>query len=276
MLFEAGLGDYSLIFWRVQEELSATTRVCTYDRAGLGWSEPRPEPRTAEQMVVELEALLEAADEPGPYVLAGHSLGGLVVLLFADESPDEVAGVVLIDASHPRQEEEYAGKFPELEAAEEAFMAQRDAFAARAEAGELEPRDTFPMTPLGPPLTVRKQMAALEVRPHTWQTMIAEGDAIPQTLTQASGAGSLGDIPLIVLAAGLGLEEELSAYDRHEFGITSEVVDRSDAIWRSLQEDHVSRSTNGRLVVAENSTHYIHLDEPEVVIEAIQSLIGSE
>lgn len=106
--------------------------------------------------------------------------------------------------------------------------------------------------------------------------MIAERDAIPQTLRQAKDAGSLGDVPLIVLAAGLGLREQMSVDDQQRFGVTPDDVKRFDAIWRTLQKDHLKRSTKSRLVVAEDSTHSIHLDQPKVLIEAIQSLVEHE
>lgn len=88
VLLDAGSGDWSLKLRPLQDELAATTRVCTYDRAGSGWSEPGPAPRTGERIVDELEALLEAAAEPGPYVLAGHSFGGLTMLLWFGMAPD--------------------------------------------------------------------------------------------------------------------------------------------------------------------------------------------
>lgn len=84
----------------------------------------------------------------------------------------------------------------------------------------------------------------------------------------------MGDIPLIVLAAGIGLVETMPDYEREEFGLTPEDTARSDAIWRDLQEDHVTRSTDGRLVVAE--THSIYFDEPDVVVEAIHDLTTTE
>jgi pimeloyl-ACP methyl ester carboxylesterase len=118
----------------LQEELSATTRVCTYDRARYGWSEPDPEPRSGEQIVDELEMLLDAAGEAGPYVLVGHSFGGLVVLMYAEHHPDDVAGVVLIDSSHPRQVDAYA-EIPEMDVMDEDQRGRLESLAERAEAG---------------------------------------------------------------------------------------------------------------------------------------------
>jgi pimeloyl-ACP methyl ester carboxylesterase len=103
VVIDAGLGDWSTSWGFVQPEVAKVTRVCTYDRAGMGWSEPGPLPRVASQFAKELHALLHNANIPGPYILVGHSLGGLPVRMFTHDYPSEVAGVVLIDSMHPGQ-----------------------------------------------------------------------------------------------------------------------------------------------------------------------------
>jgi pimeloyl-ACP methyl ester carboxylesterase len=103
VVIDAGLGDWSTSWGFVQPEVAKVTRVCTYDRAGMGWSEPGPLPRVASQFAKELHALLHNAKIPGPYILVGHSLGGLPVRMFTHDYPSEVAGVVLIDSMHPGQ-----------------------------------------------------------------------------------------------------------------------------------------------------------------------------
>ena len=106
VVIDAGLGDWSASWssW-VQPEAARTTRVCTYDRAGMGYSEPGPLPRTAEHFAAELHTLLLRAGVPGPYVLVGHSAGGLPVRVFAHAYAADVAGVVLIESMHPAQAE---------------------------------------------------------------------------------------------------------------------------------------------------------------------------
>src|SRR5207302_3509910 len=96
-------GDWSATWSsRVQPGVAESTRVCTYDRAGYGYSEPGPLPRTADRIAQELHILLQHADIPGPYVIVGHSLGGAHARVFAHEYPAEVAGVVLIESMNPR------------------------------------------------------------------------------------------------------------------------------------------------------------------------------
>src|SRR4030095_8529101 len=97
VVIESGWGDFSAAWGWVQPEVAKTTRVCTYDRAGMGWREVSPQPRTAREFAKELHTLLEKANESGPYVLVGHSMGGYTVRVYAHDYPDEVVGVVLVD-----------------------------------------------------------------------------------------------------------------------------------------------------------------------------------
>ena len=97
VVVESGWGDFSETWARVQPEIARTTRVCTYDRAGMGWSEASPEPRTAREFAKELHTLLEKANESGPHILVGHSMGGYTVRVYAHDYPDEVVGLVLVD-----------------------------------------------------------------------------------------------------------------------------------------------------------------------------------
>lgn len=103
VIMETGLGSTSSTWAKVQPEVAKVTRVCSYDRAGMGWSDPGPEPRDAQHIAQELHTLLHNADVAGPYVLVGWSYGGLYMQEFAGQYDDEVAGLVLLDSSSPDQ-----------------------------------------------------------------------------------------------------------------------------------------------------------------------------
>ncbi len=143
VVIDAGWGDWSLGWSGVQPAVAATTQVCTYDRAGMGYSEAGPLPRNAGQFAKELHTLLERAGVPGPYVLAGHSMGGLTVRVFAHDYPADVAGIVLIDSMSPGQAKKPAAAagLPGGLPIESAFLAgfvgadRIGAFAPRAELG---------------------------------------------------------------------------------------------------------------------------------------------
>jgi len=100
VVLEAGFGNPSSTWGRVQPEVAKFARVCSYDRAGLGGSDPAPTPRTVVALAEDLRALLTNAKVPGPYVLVGHSLGGILARLYASFYPSEVAGMVLVDSAH--------------------------------------------------------------------------------------------------------------------------------------------------------------------------------
>ena len=100
VVLSAGSGDLAIDWWRVQAALADSSRVCAYDRAGSGWSDLGPEPRTLRQEAAELDLLLKRAGERGPYVLVGHSLGAQVVRLYQAEHPREVVGMVLVAPTH--------------------------------------------------------------------------------------------------------------------------------------------------------------------------------
>ena len=103
VVFDAGGADDSLAWYKVQPEISQHVRACTYDRAGLGWSDPSPLPRTSRVIAIELHTLLQRAQVYGPYVLVGHSLGGMNVRMFAALYPQEIGGMVLVDSVYPYQ-----------------------------------------------------------------------------------------------------------------------------------------------------------------------------
>ena len=103
MFLESALGGSSLSWALVRSDVAKFTCACSYDRAGIGWSDADPMPRTAQRIVNELHTLLTNARTKGPYVLVGHSFGGLAVRLYAAQYPEEVVGMVLVDPTHPGQ-----------------------------------------------------------------------------------------------------------------------------------------------------------------------------
>lgn len=113
VVFESGYADTSEAWAAVAPEVAKFATVCTYDRAGLGQSEPGNKPRTSEEIATQLHTLLHEANLPGPYILVGHSLGGIHTRIFNSKYPEEVAGIIFVDSSHDEQEERYIAQLPE-------------------------------------------------------------------------------------------------------------------------------------------------------------------
>ncbi len=246
VVIDAGLGDWSTSWGNVQQEVAKTTRVCTYDRAGLGWSEVGPLPRDAAQHAKELDTLLKNAEVPGPFVMVGHSLGGLDVRLFAHDYASEVAGVVLVDSMSPNQ----ITQSPATESSEpqsQPFSIQ--AALARFGVARVVVKLLGGILPAMPP--GQEAYYPLYVRPQNFQTTDNEYQGVPASGAQAAAVTTFGDLPLIVLTAGLN----------------------DNPGWPEWQSELLQLSSNSRQLIAENSTHTVQIDEPQVVVDAILEMI---
>jgi pimeloyl-ACP methyl ester carboxylesterase len=182
----------------VQQEVSGTTRVCAYDRAGMGWSEMGPEPRDAKQISNELHTLLEGAGIEGPYVLVGHSFGGLYMQTYAARHPDEVAGMALIDSSQPDQ-------FSYQPVTRDSYEPQKQIFDVASLAARLGiVRLLLKFAPAPPelPQQQRAQIDALSPSTRQVSTTAQEFRATSQSTTQTRSLRSLGNKPLAVVSAG--------------------------------------------------------------------------
>jgi pimeloyl-ACP methyl ester carboxylesterase len=247
VVIDAGLGGSSLDWTWVRQDVAKTTRVCTYDRAGMGWSEDGPLPRTAIQFTQELHT----AGVPGPYVLAGHSLGGLPVRVFAHTYPTEVAGVVFIESMSPRQLKISPADVETPTAGQSRGFS---ILTLPARIGLLRLLDG----PLGatPPLPpeVAKAYAANSVTPRFLQAELDEGTGLPASMVQAGAVTTFGDLPLIVLTRGLDLN--------------------SNPEWPSMQVELVQLSSQGEQFIAEKSGHNIERDQPEAAVDAIVRMVA--
>jgi pimeloyl-ACP methyl ester carboxylesterase len=212
VILEAANGGMSAHWARVQQQVAQTTRVCAYDRAGLGWSEPGPEPRDAKQVSSELHTLLANAGIEGPYVLVGHSYGGLYARMYADQYSEEVAGMVLVDSSHPEQ----FSRGPEARAMYERTKRLSALVPLFTRLGVIRLSNYFPAHP-DLPQRQRAQVEAFNSSTQHLVTTTEEFRATPETTAQVRGTGSMGDKPLAVISAGeqpsswLEMQEELAA-----------------------------------------------------------------
>jgi pimeloyl-ACP methyl ester carboxylesterase len=227
VILEAASLGMSAHWVRVQQQLSQTTRVCAYDRAGLGWSEAGPEPRDARQISSELHSLLKGAGIQGPYVLVGHSYGGLYARMYADRYPADVAGMVLIDSSHPEQ----FTRSPEGRAMYEQIRRMGVVIPWLTRLGVIRLRKFYPAHPDLPPQQ-RAQIEAANSSTQQLVTTVDEFRATPRTADQVRGTQSLGDKPLAVITAGTQSPE-----------------------WLQMQEELATLSSNNIHRIVEEATH---------------------
>lgn len=264
VILESGMSDPWIVWYKVQPAISRLTRTCSYDRAGIGWSDPSPRPRTSRAIAEELHALLSAARVSGPYVLVGHSLGGSHVRVYAGVYPEEVAGMVLVDPTHPDQ----ARRFPGFTAIQRQF------------ARDIEKLSW--VMPLGLPRwmgwcgnsawcrgatpEIHEAFRAFDCTVKQKRAWLAEGRAIEESLSQAAAAGSLGSRPLVVISQAPDPGGPAGQDPRA----------RADLLTLAeLHEDLARLSSRGRRVVASGSGHYIFVDRPDVVITAVRDVVAA-
>lgn len=271
VIFESGIAATSQNWLRVQESVAGFTRAVSYDRGGLGWSSACASERTPSNIARELRELLQRAGIPGPYVMVGHSFGGLVVRRFAAMYADEVAGVVLVD---PMRTEEW----PPVNEKQRALLERgirmagygipvarfglarlattsllcRSGKASRAfsraagnsgihvmqritcEVGKM-PREVWPI------------VAAHWASPKYYRGLAAHLEAVTATVVEMQGAEAVEGMPVVLLTPGSA---------------------------EPLCGDRLNRIGSGvRQVIAERSGHWVHLDEPELVLETIRAMV---
>jgi len=247
VVIEAGLGDWSTSWGGyVQPEVAKTTRVCTYDRAGMGWSEAGPLPRDAAQFAEELHTLLQEANIPGPYVMVGHSLGGLVVRVFVHDYASEIAGVVLVESMNPKK----FTQSPEIQAQSESRSQPFSFQAALARFGVIRLLVKVPgIAPSLPPN--EEAYYPLYIRPQSFQATDNESQGMPAAGAQAAAVKSFGDLPLIVLTARLNNNQG----------------------WQEWQTELLQLSSTSQQLFAENSGHNIQVEEPDAAVAAINQMV---
>jgi pimeloyl-ACP methyl ester carboxylesterase len=233
VVFDAGSGADSNTWAKVLLDLRYHVRVCAYDRASMGKSDSQTGLRTSEQMAEQLHTLLTSANVQGPYLVVGHSFGGMNMLVFADRYPNEVAGVVLVDSVHPDLWQQLSAVVLPTPAPNESYdLSELRKFLDLGSAASDYPE---PM-----------DMAT--------------------TLAQVRAVKSLGNVPLAVLVA---TDPTKSRWGN----IPDDLKARLDKIWLELDKEYLNLSSDSSLVLAEHSGHSIQQDEPQVVIDAILKLV---
>ena len=264
VVFESGLDVYGSLSWSaVQDAVAQTTRACSYDRAGILWSDRSSGARDGAAVASDLHEALQAANEKGPYVMVGHSLGGPYVMTFVKQFGSDVVGLVFVDASHPDQQQrikEATGHALEQSTAGPKLL------AALAWTGL--PR--LIATQIGQAKAPARANAVMAAYLSTsLPPMLDELAALDETFTEAGTFRSLGDRPLAVLTAAA----PFATADLSALNLTREQGERLQAAWFELHDDEASWSSRSRHLRLDDAHHYIQFDRPDAVIDEIRSLV---
>jgi pimeloyl-ACP methyl ester carboxylesterase len=252
VILDSGLGDTFLSWRKVQPEIAKVARVCSYDRAGLGYSDSSPQPRTSKVIAEELHALLQAANIQPPYILVGHSMGGYDVRVYASLYRSEVAGMVLVDASHPDQENRFPRELKDMEGSwrrEAEFLAYTAPFGIPRLIGFCDDQ------------VVER---AAECNFDSAREAVAELKAFPQSAAETAATGTLGDMPLAVLSHDP---------DKPSADLPPDLAKPTNEAWEKMQQELAHLSTRGTQAIAKGSSHYIQLDRPDMVIDAVRAVV---
>ncbi len=251
VIIDSGIGGFSLEWLTIQNNLADNLKVCSYDRAGYGWSDPGPRPRTTDRITYELHSLLVESKIPGPYVLIGHSFGGYNIRYFASKYPSLVAGLILVDSSHPEQFNTDEFKRTENKQKDSTY---KNSYKVRI----IHPiiSDSYP--------SENKRIAfRLMSTMKSRSTILNEMDNMEISAKQVSRQTNHPPyiFPVTILTRG----KRVWAYD--------EPGERREQQWLRLQNDLEHISVQSRHYLADKSGHIIHLDQPDFVSNNIISLV---
>ncbi len=267
VIIDAGRGCNAIGWTFIQAKLAQFVQVCTYDRAGLGWSDVSPATRTSENIVTELHTLLNNAQAHQPYILIGHSFGGINMLLYALRYPKEVAGVIVVDSCH----EDQLDKLPKnLFFSIKKFLTHPRVKLLGAYVGlpRLFPTlvDDLPGFPEHlVRLSQAKDATIKRSRAFCQEYVNFSRSVLP---LKNSDKNYLDNKPLTVISASSPVKNKGSIF-------TKTFYEKWSFAWKILQKDLTKKSKRGEQVIAENSGHMVHLDAPETIIYAVQKIIDN-
>ena len=263
VLFEPGLGGFGQQYGHIQARVAAFTRTVAYDRAGQGWSDCSPRPRTPDNLAAELKALLSGLGLPPPYVLVGHSFGGLLTRFYAGFYPEEVAGVVLVDSSDVEQYD----TIPNLDkmVSQTAMGVRLLKFVSRLGLGKQLTRMSMGSMARVLPKEDLDTFVTVASQPKHHDTMLAEFSQHRYYFgSESKVPRSLGDTLLLVITAGN------SVSGRGKFG--GMTIDQLNEKHQGWQKNLVQLSTRGEQLVIPGATHLSILTQPEYVAQVVDAI----
>ncbi|HEY2465500.1 MAG TPA: alpha/beta hydrolase [Steroidobacteraceae bacterium] len=265
VVFEAGLDTMGSLSWsKVHDAIAATTRACAYSRAGIMWSEPRTGKFEPDNEARDLHALLLGAGERAPFVMVGHSLGGPYIMNFTRLYPQDVAGLVFVDASHPDQ----VGRMTQVAGKKmDAGMTLFKVASALSWTGI--PR-LVAVNSENPSIPANAKHAEDAYASSSLGSALQELESLDATLAAAGQLRQLDDRPIVVLTA----TKPYPAAMLKAMQMTTQQGAQIQAVWRDMHNEEASWSHHSRHELVPDATHYIQFDRPDVVIAAVREVVN--
>jgi len=274
VILDLGFGAPLISWGAVQPAIAKLTKVCSYERAGYGFSDPGPLPRTTSAIVDDLHHLLQNAGVSPPYIMVGHSMAGLDVRLYADRYPSEVIGLVLVDPLVEGWDPVVQQMFPASLADDNQVLESLANCERLAEERQLQERSAANRDCLPPPdrrftASVQDARDVTKQRPGYWADLRSEAASEDgDDITELGAAGAAhGPIPLIMLSAPMDVS------DYKSYGATADKMSQLENERQILRQRVVAMSQRGIQCMVANTGHFIQLDRPSVVIHAIEQTI---
>ena len=270
VIFDAGLGDGTKAWGLVQREVSKKSMACSYDRAGLGFSDPANAAGTSRNAVNDLRKLLQSAKIASPYILVGHSYGGMNVKLYAEIFPAEVSGLVLVDPSHEDLGREISALDPDSDVSNKNYLADLKRCIAVEPSELTEGTDLYKLCvgQAGDRYSagIRSADHALAITNARIAAWISEMSNVwTKSADEVRSAyRSLGDVPIIVLT-----KEPAAPGKNESVGLRA----KKNMVWIRLHNEIAGMSTRGQRTTVPESGHYIQLDQPSAVVAAIRRVV---
>ncbi len=250
IVLDAGLGDDFLIWGKVQPELSRSTRVCSYDRAGFGWSEAQPGPRDADTISTQLHALLQQAGITGPIVLMGHSIAGMYIRSYAALYPRQVVGLVFVDGSTPLQDDHFPAAWKSFDSNRFALLRVASALGVPRLLGQCT------KVPAGLE-AYAGWMKADSCAPAKATAIGREFSAMRQSGEETVHTGPFGDMPVLIFS-----QDPNKTLPPQ---IPPDMARQFPGIWNGMQQDLKLLSTHSRRIIAKGSSHYIQIERADLL-----------